>query len=204
MAVLQFADTSVEERAAAMRVTGGVARGVPLRPPHVAGVRPTTDLVRTALFNILASRGVEGLAVVDLFAGTGSLGIEALSRGAARADFVESNHHQVADIRANTLAAKVADRATVRQAYVTDALNRLDGPYDLVLMDPPYRDPFPMDVVERFGSDALLAESGQVVVGHPSRAEPPLRCGLMALADDRRYGDSALAFYERITEELAL
>ena len=97
-----------------------------------------------------------------------------------------------------------AMKGRYRFPNVKDALNRLDGPYDLVLMDPPYSDPFPMEVVEQFGSEALLAEYGQVVVGHPSRAEPPLRCGLMALAHDRRYGDSALAFYERITEELAL
>ena len=136
-----------------------------------------------------------------MYAGTGSLGIEALSRGAARAEFVEADRRQVADIRANTVAAKVADRATVHQGDVIAVLGRLKGPYDLVLMDPPYRDPFPVALVERCASSELLAPAGRVVVGHPSRVAPPPSCGALTLAQDRRYGDSSLAFYERETEE---
>jgi 16S rRNA (guanine966-N2)-methyltransferase len=181
-----------------MRVTGGAARGVRLRSPKVAGVRPTTDRVRSALFNILARHGLEGALVADLYAGTGSVGIEALSRGAARADFVEADRRQAEDIRFNVVAAKVVDRANVLRADAEAAVERLEGPYDFVLMDPPYRQPFPSAVVERIGTRGLLAEDAIVVVGHPSRVPPPGRCGGLTLSQDRRYGDSSLAFYEAI------
>ena len=179
-----------------MRVTGGAARGVRLRSPKVAGVRPTTDRVRSALFNILAPHGLEGALVADLYAGTGSVGIEALSRGAARVDFVEVDRRQAEDIRLNALAAKVADRAVVVRSDADSAVERLDGPYDFVLMDPPYREPFPAAIVARIGTRGLLAEDAIVVVGHPSRVPPPGRCGGLSLSQDRRYGDSSLAFYE--------
>ena len=182
-----------------MRVTGGTARGVPLRSPRSPGVRPTTDRVRSALFNILAPLGVEGSVVADLFAGTGSLGIEALSRGAAHADFVEADARQAEDIRANTVAAKVADRATVHHLRVEQALSRIKRRYDFVLMDPPYRDPFPADLVERLAADGLLEPDGLVVVGHPSRVPAPAACGELVQMQDRHYGDSSLAFYRQRT-----
>ena len=89
-----------------MRVTGGAARGVPLQSPVAPGVRPTTDRVRSALFSILTGYGLEETVVADLYAGTGSLGIEALSRGAAHADLVEADRRQVAVIKANLTATK--------------------------------------------------------------------------------------------------
>ena len=178
-----------------MRVTGGVSRGVTLRSPRSEGVRPTTDLVRSALFNILAGYGLEEAKVVDLYAGTGSLGIEALSRGAAHADFVEMDRRQVEVVRENLRTTKLAERAAVHQGDVRRVIEELRGPYDFVLMDPPYTQPFPSDVVERIGSLGLLADEGVAVVGHASRVEAPVRLGAMVRWQDRRYGDSSLAFY---------
>ena len=178
-----------------VRVTGGEARGVPLQSPRAPGVRPTTDLVRTALFNILAARGIEGAVVADLYAGTGSLGIEALSRGAAQADFVEADRRQMDVIRANVRATNVADRATLVHAKVEQALDGLRRRYDLVLMDPPYTQPFPASVVARAAELDLLADDAVVVVGHASRVEAPQVCGRLVRDQDRRYGDSSLAFY---------
>lgn len=178
-----------------MRVTGGVAGGVTLRSPRSPGVRPTTDRVRSALFNILAGYGLEDARVVDLYAGTGSLGIEALSRGAAHADFVEMDRRQVEVVRENLRDTKLADRATVRQGDVRRVIEELPGDYDFVLMDPPYTQPFPADVVERFGTLGLLATDGMAVVGHASRVPAPARLGVLERWQDRRYGDSSLAFY---------
>ena len=186
-----------------MRVTGGAARGVSLRSPRAPGVRPTTDRVRTALFNILAAQGVEGAIVADFYAGTGSLGIEALSRGAAHADFVEADQRQVDVIRANLRATKLADRATLLHARVEQALDALDRRYDLVLMDPPYTQPFPARVVARIGELQLLNADGLVVVGHASRVDSPPACGELVRHQDRRYGDSSLAFYRRLEAEEA-
>ena len=178
-----------------MRVTGGVARGVPLQSPRSPGVRPTTDLVRTALFNVLAGYGLEEARVADLYAGTGSLGIEALSRGAAHADFVEADRRQVNVIRANLATTKLAERADVLTADVWQALGSLRGPYDFVLMDPPYTEPFPEDVVTRIGELGMLATDGIAIAGHASRVAAPERCGSLVRWQDRRYGDSSLAFY---------
>ncbi len=186
-----------------MRVTGGTARDTPLRSPRRPGVRPTMDRVRSALFNILAPLGVEDATVVDMFAGTGSLGIEALSRGAAHVDFVEASTEQCADIEANLVAAKVGDRATVHSLTVQRSLEVLLQPYDIVLMDPPYADPFPTEVVAQLEARGLLNPNAVVVVGHASRVPSPDRCGGMARWQDRRYGDSSLAFYSRSAPESA-
>jgi 16S rRNA (guanine966-N2)-methyltransferase len=184
-----------------MRVTGGAAKSVPLRTPKVQGVRPTTDLVRNALFNILAPLGIEDAIVIDLYAGTGSLGIDALSRGAAHADFVESNHSQAADIRANLVVTKLQGKGSVFVMTVEKAVGILERSYDLVLMDPPYKQPFPGELIEQIETRRLLSHNGLIVVGHPSRRPAPEKCGGLVRWQDRRYGDSSLAFYVNQSEK---
>ena len=178
-----------------MRVTGGSARGVPLRSPKRPGVRPTMDRVRSALFSILAPFGLENARVADLFAGTGALGIEALSRGAQYVDFVEINARQCTDIRANLEAANLQQHATIHHMAVERALRVLTTPYDFVLMDPPYSQPFPAYAVTQLEERGLLRTTSLVVVGHASRAPSPERCGGLTRWQDRRYGDASLAFY---------
>jgi 16S rRNA (guanine966-N2)-methyltransferase len=148
-----------------MRVVGGDLRGRPLFAPRGSGTRPTSDRVREALFSILDARygGVEGASVLDLFAGTGALGIEALSRGAASATFVESDERVLGVIRRNVASLGLSDRATVLRG---DALrlspSRLTrGPFSLLLADPPYRIE-PRDVL---GVAQMLSESGHLREG---------------------------------------
>jgi 16S rRNA (guanine966-N2)-methyltransferase len=186
-----------------VRVTGGTVGGTTLRPPKSPGVRPTTDRVRSALFNILSTYGVEGSRAIDLFAGTGALGIEALSRGAAHADFVEIDRKQVDVIQENLKVTKFTDYGTVLQGDVRKVLDQLSPGYDFILMDPPYTQPFPADVVERIGEANLLAGDGIAIVGHASRVEAPERCGSMQRWQDRRYGDASLAFYRPESEVAA-
>lgn len=186
-----------------MRVTGGLVGGMTLRSPRTAGVRPTTDRVRSALFNILGGYGLEETRVVDLYAGTGSLGIEALSRGAAHADFVETDRRQVDVIHGNLGDTKLANRATVLRADVRRAIEELKGPYDFMLMDPPYTQPFPNDVVERIGKLGLLHKEGIAIVGHASRVAAPGRLGVLERWQDRRYGDASLAFYRIVGTTVA-
>jgi 16S rRNA (guanine966-N2)-methyltransferase len=182
-----------------VRVTGGLAGGMNLQSPRSPGVRPTTDRVRSALFNILSGYGLEETRIVDLYAGTGSVGIEALSRGAAHSDFVEVDRRQVEVIRDNLTSTKMADRAMVLRDDVLKAIERLHGPYDFMLMDPPYTEPFPVNVVVRIGELKLLGEDGIAVVGHASRVKAPERLGPLERWQDRRYGDCSLAFY-RVAE----
>lgn len=178
-----------------MRVVGGSVRGRRLQSPRSQGVRPTTDRVRSAIFSILVA--VEGATVADFYAGTGTLGIEALSRGARHVDFVEADPRQCPVVRANLAATGFADRARVLCLPAEKAVEGLETTYDLVLMDPPYTQPFPERVLRRLGNrPGLLHAGSRVVVGHASRVAPGTAYGCLTLAQDRRYGDTSVAFYD--------
>ncbi len=193
-----------------MRIIGGIARGLALEAPRGRAVRPTGDRVRESLFAALGD--IRGLRVADLFAGTGALGLEALSRGAAAALFVEKNprHARVIErnlakvLRALEAAGRPAPRTRVFRAEVRTALRRTpewSGNLDLVLADPPYR-PEPGD----WGAAELLADSrfhawvgaAWVVIEHAAevRIPPePVRAGAPAwhLVRQKRYGTTAIS-----------
>lgn len=152
------------------------------------------ELVRSAIFSILGS--VDGASAADLYAGTGSLGIEALSRGASHVDFVEDDFRQCRVIRANLEATGFSGQARVMCMPAEKAVERLEAMYDLVLMDPPYSQPYPERVLRRLGTrSGLLRPGARVVVGHASRVVPGDVYGRLVLLQDRRYGDSSVAFY---------
>ncbi|HEY8489104.1 MAG TPA: 16S rRNA (guanine(966)-N(2))-methyltransferase RsmD [Thermaerobacter sp.] len=181
-----------------MRVTGGRWRGRRLKVPAGRQVRPTTDRVRQALFNILGP-AVEGARVLDLFAGTGSLAIEALSRGARSVLCVEADPRVVAVLRENlrTVGAGTGEAAVWRQD-VFAAVAKLAGGsrvFDLILADPPYRQGLAARVVDAVAEGGLLAPGGWLVVEHdPREALPEQAAGLERQAP-RRYGDTALSLY---------
>jgi len=145
-----------------MRVIAGEAKGLRLKRPAARHLRPTSDLVRGAIFDILASLGADCTRVLDLYAGSGALGIEALSRGAHWCDFVEQDRAACAIIRENLALAGFQERTRVHCMSVEKALDRLDGPYDLVLMDPPYEEG---GAREHAGLRALLASPARRPVG---------------------------------------
>lgn len=175
-----------------VRISGGSARGVPLVEPRGVRLRPTSGLVREALFNILGPR-VRGARVLDLYAGTGALGIEALSRGAAHGTFLEGEAACVEAILQSLSRAGFGDRATVLRGRLPAALERIEGPFDLIFMDPPYDDPNREVVLVRLAP--LLAAAGTIVFEHATRYNPPVRPAGLHLVDRRTYGDSAIAFY---------
>ena len=184
-----------------MRVAGGDARGMRLKGPSVAGVRPTTERVRAAIFNILDNRQVLGGVVLDLFAGTGSLGIEALSRGAARADFVERNRRQSIDLQENLTRTGFSHAGKVYCAEVSRWLGHPPpdpesaGNYGLAMLDPPYRMGDPTPTLQALWDSGILDADATVVVGHSSRVELPEAVGGLRRYDSRRYGDNAITFY---------
>jgi 16S rRNA (guanine966-N2)-methyltransferase len=178
-----------------MRITGGSARGTPLLVPKGTDTRPTTDRVREAIFSILYSIGADLSRVLDLYAGTGALAIEALSRGAGSADLVERAPAACAIIRKNLARARLAERARVHCLEARRALERLKGPYTLVFLDPPYADPATDALLETLGTSGLLADGGTIVLEHAQARTPPATVGPLALQSDRRYGDTGVAFY---------
>ena len=180
-----------------LRVAGGTARGVPLAAVKDRGVRPTSERTRSALFSILAAYGLEGCTVLDLYAGTGALGIEALSRGASRADFVERSANQCRVIRQNLRAAKLEDQAQVICSAVTRALDKLEGPYSFVLADPPYESEEIEELMSRLAEAPWLEVGGVVVLEHSVRRQPLAAFGSLNLLQSRRYGDSCLSLYSR-------
>ena len=178
--------------AARLRVTGGSARGIPLVEPRGVRLRPTAGVVREALFNILG-QSVEGAAVLDLFAGTGALGIEALSRGAVRAVFVEAEAASCQAILQSLARTGFSGRGTVVRGRLPGALASLNGPFNLIFLDPPY-DATDVDTL-LVALVPLAAPGATIVYEHGSRYNPPERPAGLRLVDRRVYGDSALAFY---------
>jgi 16S rRNA (guanine966-N2)-methyltransferase len=176
-----------------MRVIAGTARGVVLAAPSGHGTRPITDRVKETLFAILADR-VPDARVVDLFAGSGAIGIEALSRGAAAVDFVERDRRALDAIRANLERARVVDGASVHAADVDRYLERPDiGPWDLAMLDPPYESRAMVAPLQALVPN--LAPGAMVVVKHFWRTELPPVDRLVAIRT-RRFGETSLTFLE--------
>jgi 16S rRNA (guanine(966)-N(2))-methyltransferase RsmD len=181
-------------------VIAGSAKGVRLRAPG-PGTRPLADRVKQTLFAILEPE-LPGAVVLDLFAGSGAGGIEALSRGAERAVFVEKDPGAIAVVRANLDATGVGRLALVVRAdaerWLADGAAEV-GPFDLVLVDPPYADTALLGrILDRLGApDAPLTAQARVVAKHFWRDRPPDRVGMLAAERDRRFGETALTFYRR-------
>ena len=176
-----------------MRVVAGEAKGRRIGSLKRLGARPTTQRVRTALFSILESFGMEGKRVIDLYAGTGTLGIEALSRGACGADFVESSSRRCSLLRDNLNSLGYSNVASVHCMKVERAVKSLGKSYDFVLMDPPYTLGPVHDVLEVVG--ALAREGALVVAGHSSRHTLEPRYNNLELIRERRYGDTVCSIY---------
>lgn len=178
-----------------MRLTGGLDRGRKLKAPRGLKTRPTGSKVREAMFNILGP-APDG-DVLDLFAGTGALGIESLSRGAKRAVFVERDPRALAALRSNLTELGFAKRSMVLGREVQAVLSSLaaDGrTFEWIFVDPPYAAGLTQGVLEELGKLRLVT-TGVVVVEHDKRNVPPdAACGLV-MNNRRYYGDTGLSFY---------
>jgi 16S rRNA (guanine966-N2)-methyltransferase len=182
-----------------MRVIGGADRGRRLRAPRGSRTRPTADRMRVTLFDVLGP-AVGGTRVLDLFAGTGAVGIEALSRGAGRAVFVERDRDALRALRAN-LAALGLGREQAR-VVAGDALAALpvlvasEAAFDLVFLDPPYVGGLAARALAALAGSPLLRPGTRVVVQHSARAPLPVPAGLRPARAARAFGDTTLTFLE--------
>lgn len=172
-----------------MRVIGGEFRSRPLKSLPGLDVRPTPDRLREALFNVLAPR-IQGTIFADLYAGTGAVGIEALSRGASKAVFVEQSHAALRVLRENLRALGVETRAEVRHGRATAMLPKIEA--DIVFLDPPYR-------LEREYESALILLGDNppplVIAQHPPRLKLQEIYGALHRTRVMKHGDNALSFY---------
>ncbi len=176
------------------RIIAGTARGRRLLAPKGQATRPTSDKVRGAVMNVLG-QFFDGGAVLDLYAGTGALALEALSRGCARAVCVEADRGAAEIVRRNAEACGFADRVEVRRGRVLEEVARLPREaFALAFVDPPYGEgpEAALAVLE-----PLLARGGRAVAEHDARRPPAERYGALALVDRRAYGDTGISIYER-------
>ena len=177
------------------RITGGSERGRRLRSSKRTGLRPTSDKIRAAIFSMIGRDAVEGARVLDLYAGTGALGIEALSRGAKWADFVETHPGQCQAIRESLSELGLDSRGHVYRAKAEKALDVVTGTYGFVLIDPPYdQDPWAL-LMNRLASGQSLEETALVVAEHHYRHQLAERYGRLAKVTSRRHGDTSISIY---------
>jgi len=171
-----------------MRIVAGEFRGRRLKSPTWDGLRPTSDRLRETLFNILGD-AIRGARVLDGYAGTGAIGIEALSRGAARVTFVEHDRRAIALIESN-----LAPLARRRDAIIRTGFGGLGlASFDVIVLDPPYAPEAAAEALDQ--AAGLLAPGGRLVVEHAARHAPPAERGTLRLQRTVKAGDSALAFY---------
>jgi 16S rRNA (guanine966-N2)-methyltransferase len=179
-----------------MRIVAGSARGRTLKTPRGSDVtRPTADRVRETIFNVLGQT-CEGLRVLDLFAGTGALGLEAVSRGAERAVLVDSGREAIALCRENTEALGFSDRVEVRSAPVKKALERLateGARFELVFSDPPYALRAGLEVLTAL--EAIVVPQGVAVIEHERAEVLPEQVGHFRREDERSFGVTVVSIF---------
>ena len=179
-----------------MRVITGTARGRKLCEPKDMSVRPTADMVKEAVFSIVQF-DVPGRRVLDLFAGTGQLGIEALSRGAAHCTFVDKGREPAAIVKENLKKTRLEERAAVVQADYSSYLKTCRTQFDLILLDPPYAEIFLETALKIISEIDILTNSGIIVCERPF--DKALDCAFPGLVRyrDYRYGKAAVTIFRR-------
>jgi len=180
-----------------MRVIAGKAKGHQLKVPKGTAIRPATDLVRGAIFSILETMVSDWTLVLDLFAGSGAMGIEALSRGAGWVDFVDHEPRCCDIIKQNLEKTKLAAQAHVYCCSVAKAISFLDKEYNIIIMDPPYSNSSINSLVARLATSKLVGTNSIVVVTHSPRLRLNSSYAPLNLIKERRHGDSCIAVYRR-------
>lgn len=184
-----------------MRVIGGILGGRRLKSIESPGLRPTTDRVRESMFNILESRiELEGAVVLDLFAGTGALGIEALSRGASHCDFVETNRRAATVIHENLESLGLADRALVLNRDALRHIHSTESVYDIIFADPPYAAPVFDRLVHEIFSHNLILPGGLFVLEHSGFMQGR-GSDIAEVVTERTFGDTGVTIYRAVSSD---
>ena len=183
-----------------MRVIAGKAKGHIIKAPKTTPTRPATDLVRGAIFSILENITRDWTRVLDLFSGSGALGIEALSRGAGWVDFVDRERRCCDIIRRNLEKTGFTAQAHVYCCDVAKAISFLDKEYNVILMDPPYSDTSIGKLITKLATSRLVGTDSIVVATHSPHLPLAQAYATLNLFKERRHGDSCISLYRRETE----
>ena len=179
-----------------MRIITGTAKGQQIKSPKGVHLRPTSELTRSMIFSILESMQADWSIVLDIYAGTGSLGLEALSRGAGWVDFIEQDPKCCAAINENLSQAGFSDRACVYCMAAMKAIASLKKTYGIVVMGPPYRDKAFLQVVEQLSSSSLVARGSTIVAEHSYHLPLESKYGAFSLIKERKHGDTCISIYQ--------
>ena len=182
-----------------MRVITGKARGVQLKTPQGMQTRPTTDRVKEALFSIIQFE-IPGASVLDLFGGTGQLGIEALSRGAKRAVFVDEREDACKIIRENLKRTKLDDCASVVRSDYLSYLKKCKETFQIILLDPPYAEVFLENSLKMITEIDILQSDGIIVAEYPVGKELPWEFPGFSRSREYKYGNTLLTIYRKTKE----
>jgi 16S rRNA (guanine966-N2)-methyltransferase len=180
-----------------MRVITGTAKGHHLKFPAGTKIRPVTDLVRGSIFAILENMVEDWSQVLDIFAGSGALGIEALSRGAEWADFVEIEPKCCDIIKENLEKTKLSSQAKVYCRDAFKALSILDKEYNIILLDPPYANASTGDFITQLAQSKLVSDKTTVVVSHSARIPLQQSYNALHVVKEQRHGDTCVSFYQK-------
>lgn len=179
-----------------MRVITGSARGIQLKTPDGMTTRPTTDRVKEAMFSIIQFE-IPGAAVLDLFGGTGQLGIEALSRGAKNAVFVDAGEPACRLIKENLKRTRLENQASVIRSDYLTYLDRSKEQFDIVLLDPPYAEVFLESAIKKITEIDILRQGGIIVAERPLGKELPWEFTGYERSKDYKYGNTLLTIYRK-------
>ena len=180
-----------------MRVIAGIAKGHHLKFPKGTTTRPATDLVRGAVFSILENLTDRWDMVLDLFSGSGAMGIEALSRGAGWVDFVDREPRCCAIIKENLSTTGLVEHSHIYCSDVVKTLAGLGKEYDIIIMDPPYADTSIGSLIENMADTKLVGEHTVIVVTHSPRVKFELKYASLNQIKEHRHGDSCIAIYTK-------
>lgn len=181
-----------------LRVISGKARGLKLNTPKNEDVRPTTDRVKESLFNIISLYIIDS-KVLDLFAGTGSLGIECLSRGAQKCVFVDVSKESIEIVKSNVKKARVENESIIINCDFKEAIKRLqvkNEKFDVIFMDPPYYKDMFVKGLENIENADLLSEEGIIIIEHDTKDVFPDNIGKLEKDKSKKYGNTTLTFYK--------
>ncbi|NIQ38249.1 MAG: 16S rRNA (guanine(966)-N(2))-methyltransferase RsmD [Proteobacteria bacterium] len=179
-----------------MRIIAGKAKGKKLYSPKAKGIRPTADRVKESVFNVLGECW-HGIKVLDLFSGTGSLGLEAISRGAEQVVFVEKSRSALNVLRKNIALCGFGSHAVVMAMSVSRSLSligRKGESFQVIFADPPYGRGWVDKTVQEILGQGILSEGGMVVIEHAPSESPSTGNGRMAVLKRKKYGDTAISF----------
>ena len=179
-----------------MRVITGTARGIQLKTPDGMTTRPTSDRVKEAMFSIIHFE-IPGASVLDLFGGTGQLGIEALSRGAKKAVFVDAGEPACKIIRENLKRTKMEQQGSVVRSDYLDYLKRCRKKFDIILLDPPYAEVFLENALKKITEIDILSSGGIIVAERPVGKELPWEFEGFQRSKDYKYGNTLLTIYRK-------